>query len=141
MYNWEIIKNYIESNNGYLLTRTDESRIEYNKFKETLKKYKSIKDYIYINYLKSESIIKDDIIYSTGKNIKKYNFCKNIYPYNVEKGIKHYILWSIEDLEEKDDKINKIIKIYLKNKDYLYFYNPKGRRSVSEVFHIHVFFK
>lgn len=141
MYNWETIKKYIEVNEGYKLTRTNESREEYNKFIDSLKKYKSIKDYIYITYLKSESIIENNKICSIKKGMKKYNLCKNIYPYNVESNIKHYILWSIEDLEEKDDKINKIIKKFKGNCDYLYFYNPKGKRSISDVFHIHVFFK
>ena len=58
-------------------SRNKKVRLEYNKFKETLKiKNIKIDDYIMDNFLKD----------------KLYNIVENNYPYNIEKNMLHYVL-------------------------------------------------
>ena len=64
---------------------------------------------------------------------------ENDFPYALESGLKHYILWSTETLKKED--IETEIEAHVPTTEYLYFVNPPKFRSIERVWHAHVLFK
>lgn len=92
-------------------------------------KYKNYDNYILNNYLKN----------------RLYNLQPNKYPYNLEKNIKHYVLWLNPMLKYKyiyDKKfIHKLLKKKIKNKQFYFYMNKIDKRSVKTIPHYQVFIK
>lgn len=70
----------------------------------------------------------------------------NSYPYDIEPGIRHMVLFINPKYADKFAN-PKIIEYLVSSNawkmgytDYLYFENPPERRSVPEIIHYHVFF-
>ena len=77
-----------------------------------------------------------------------YRFIPNDYPYFVEDGVIHYVLWLRPNTNIAIDtkSIRKVINQYILTKfnrpfDFCFFRNCKEIKSVSEVEHYHVFIK
>jgi len=66
------------------------------------------------------------------------NFLENKFPYNLKRGIFHYVLWSEKKLS--DFEIQNILNS-LNLKNYIYFENLKKNKSIKDIFHVQVFFK
>lgn len=84
------------------------------------------------------------------KNTSNPNVMKiieNKFPYDVERGIHHYVLFINPDLER--DYVNEALIesfIAVKTKEYsfneyVYFEQPVERRSLPTITHYHVFFR
>jgi hypothetical protein len=75
-------------------------------------------------------------------------FIENDFPYALEPGIKHMVLWSNSELA-KDDVLTTIAESVetWKNQDgvlveeYVYFENPAHLKTIPGIFHVHVFIK
>jgi hypothetical protein len=74
------------------------------------------------------------------------NLHKNKYPYNLDNGIEHYVLWIHPNYENKCS--TKDIKIFIENflkdnqfSDYIYFENNNLSKSILNIKHYQVFFK
>ena len=70
---------------------------------------------------------------------KPWYFSKNIFPYEIGSGIGHYVLFSLKPMGSKDTE--SLLGRLLGGRDYAYFMNPPGLRSVPGLWHVQVFAK
>jgi len=107
---------------------------------EILNKYHSLKDYIL------HIIFKIPVTRERGKLKSKHysennNCCLfiNKYPYNLNFGTKHYILWYLNSKKIKNDQeITKDIRDRLGGKaEFVWMENPK--MSIPELYHVQIF--
>ena len=131
MLSWDIVKDFtVQSPPTYALGRLPEVEERYTRHRNHINEsdfYSSIADYI----------IKDVI----GDN--EYVFVENEFPYKVEEGIKHYLLWISKKAHGKYDT-----ETLIKNRDeiktckeFTYYRNFKNNASIFEIEHYHVFAK
>jgi hypothetical protein len=75
-------------------------------------------------------------------------FCKNEWPYAMPIGVEHWTLWS----SERDDDTwdtgliqDRLVKVLagteMENKPYIQMRNIAQRRSIPEIWHVHIFIK
>ncbi len=125
-YSWAQLSANIKSGkSGWLLfTRSVENNLKYDYFKEYLKSIRmTSSQYVKKLYLShSASII-----------------LPNHYPYEVRKGISHYVFFSLFPLTKKE--IEKAIKLKFKNKSVLWFINPEAIQSIPDLWHCQIFVK
>ena len=93
---------------------------------------------IYLKSLENASKV-SETIWSKYLKYKEYNIVLNDFPYDLEKNIEHYVLWSRKRLE--NDSIEKILKQEFKNLNIVFFENPEYLKSIKDIFHIHIFVK
>ena len=74
------------------------------------------------------------------KNNCNFSFLKNEFPYDLEKGLKHYVFWINPCIEQKinTDIIDYLISKKVCNGDYIAFENPINNRSIKSIRHFHV---
>eukprot|EP01024_Parvocaulis_polyphysoides_P073753 TRINITY_DN9509_c0_g4_i3.p3 TRINITY_DN9509_c0_g4~~TRINITY_DN9509_c0_g4_i3.p3 ORF type:complete len:149 (-),score=9.82 TRINITY_DN9509_c0_g4_i3:213-659(-) len=58
------------------------------------------------------------------------------FPYYLEEGIEHNVLWCTEPLMEEE--IQQVLKSYCKDRETTYFVNPPHLQSIKGVWHAHV---
>jgi hypothetical protein len=140
MYNWSFIKTKI-NNKNLNFTRSVETQYNYDKNKiKVLKKFNTYEDYIKVVLFKLKYIINiQNKIESNDYNCDKILLLRNKYPYNIEKGIKHYVLFSLKPLNKSE--IIKILSKLLINYEYIFFCNDKKRQSIKNLWHCQVFIK
>jgi len=138
---WEEIKSFHKNPPRYRLHRNQKMKEKYDKH------IKNIKDrnIDLNNYISDKYFNKDD-----KNNNPDWVFVVNSFPYNLEKGIKHYLIWLNPD-KVNPDKLNsdienivdidKIIIDNIGNTEYYYFENLCCNKSVNKVKHFQVFFK
>ena len=131
MLSWNVVKDFtVESPPTYALGRLPEVEERYTRHRDHINEssfYTSIADYI------SKDVIGDNA----------YVFVENEFPYKVEEGIKHYLLWISKNAHGKYDtgtliKNRAEIKIC---KEFTYYRNFKNNASIFEIEHYHVFAK
>ena len=140
MYNWSFIKTKI-NNKNINFTRSVETQYNYDKNKiRVLKKFNTYEDYIKVVLFKLKYRINiQNKIESNDDKCDKILFIGNKYPYNIEKGIKHYVLFSLKPLNKNE--INKILSKLLVNYEFIFFINDKKRQSIKKLWHCQVFIK
>lgn len=146
------IRKYIAERDFDALRRNKETDDMYNTYKETVvKEWESIEDVVKTKFLGASMLV-------NSKGLKyahfesqpmKYSLQENEYPYDVDKNIKHLVLWSLEPIEaeadkadkaDKSDEVNIILEKEIKgNKDLCWFEQTLDKKSVKGVWHIHVF--
>ena len=131
MLSWDVVKDFtVESPPTYALGRLPEVEERYTRHRNHINEssfYKSIADYI----------IKDVI----GDN--EYVFVENEFPYKVETGIKHYLLWISKEAQGKYN-VESLIKSrseIVSSSEFTYYRNFKNNASIFEVEHYHIFAK
>ena len=113
--------------------------------RNVLSKYNSMGDYILAKYF-------DETLVSLDKNTGKlsyngketgnvYNIQPNDFPYNFEKDIKHFLIWSTYQLTDDEVEgicLNEILPS--KRTQYIYWTNEVNLQSVihRHLFHVHV---
>ena len=129
MLSWNVVKGFtVQSPPTYALGRLPEVEERYTRHRDHINSssfYSSIADYI----------VKDVI----GDN--ESVFVENEFPYKVEKGIKHYLLWISKSAQGKYD-IESLIKSrpeIVSSREFTYYRNFKNNASIFEVEHYHVF--
>jgi hypothetical protein len=86
----------------------------------------------------------DYIIKKIFNNIgSKFVLSENLFPYQVNVGTYHYIMWYLEKIDD-DDKVTLNIvsefirlKLYKENLEFVWYENPK---ISGDLYHVHVFF-
>ena len=126
-------KNRIKKPKNIKFIRTPELEKKYNKIKE--------------NYKKNNIDINDVInkqLFGNNNFIEKFVFEPCKYPYYIEKGISHYILWC-NPLYDWSNTYSLIFKNEIKNKlgniEFGWFENEIKDRSVLGIKHFHIFFR
>jgi len=110
--------------------------------------YESMFDYIMINIFKLKSTLNDigklkilDI--NEGKNTMR--FIKNEFYYNLPEQTNHFVIWYyiadklyIDDNRINNDINKELVKI-VKNKNFKYIYYENPKKSIPDIYHLHVF--
>ncbi|KAF9975655.1 hypothetical protein BGZ73_000611 [Actinomortierella ambigua] len=65
---------------------------------------------------------------------------KNEFPYSVQDGIEHWLIWSRYPLRD-EHWIRRYLEERLPGREYLFFVNSADQRSIKSIFHIQVFTK
>lgn len=104
------------------LYRTDYNQGLYNKNRSA------------IEYFKKSLFLDDDLFY----------FKYNDYPYHLERGIGHFVLWINPRISLHVNQARMIIETYIATrirncKSYVYFKNNYEAKSIKDIDHIHVF--
>lgn len=101
--------------------------------KDTLNKYGSIENYLLSTKLHFKPI--------EDKNRPPVIILPNDFPYSVEEGIKHILIWS--QLPLSPSYIEEILETNYGSKTYewVYFVNPPEIQSVRKLPHVHVFMR
>ena len=66
-----------------------------------------------------------------------------MFPYQVNEGIFHYIMWYLEKIYDDDEITLNIVsefirlKLYKENLEFVWYENPK---ISGDLYHVHVFF-
>jgi hypothetical protein len=143
---WNDLLKWIENGQKTILWRTEECAQRYIQHQELVsKEYRSINDYIRIHYLKwnvdIDKSTKKRIASPSLNSIKDPLLTPNDFPYYLVNGIQHWLIWCDPIPKEPIKIIEQIInkEFPCKNFERLSFINPPRLRSVSDVFHAHVF--
>jgi hypothetical protein len=145
---WNDLIKWIDNGQKTLLWRNEEHAQRYIKHQELVSKnYRSINDFIRIHYLKWDV----DIDKSTEKriaipslnSIKEPLLTPNDFPYYLVNGIQHWLIWCDPIPKEPIKIIEQILnkEFPCEKYDRLSFINPPRLRSVSDVFHAHIFIR
>lgn len=64
---------------------------------------------------------------------------ENSFPYSLERGILHKVVWSVEDMS-RDQVVEFARKEYPENLfDIVIFVNPNSMKSITKPYHMQVF--
>ena len=149
-YSWKYLTEHIKNGKTIItFDRYSDYTQKYDAHREKLtKRYEKLSDYIKIKYMNWKKIKKEDAfkIYAVKKsrNSLSYVIIENIFPYNIESNIGHYVLFSENELQSNDinTKINNFIhEKFKKEKQYLWFVNSKENQSIDDLWHCHIFIK
>jgi len=131
MLSWNVVKDFtVESPPTYALGRLPEVEERYTRHRDHINEssfYTSIADYI------SKDVIGDN----------EFVFVENEFPYKIEEGIKHYLLWISKNAHGKYDPETLIKnRAEIKTcKEFTYYRNFKNNASIFEIEHYHIFAK
>ena len=128
------------------LKRLPETELKYDLGKMDIKyNYVGIRDYLLIHKFGCEWKKNKD-----GKkkaiNIKKVSntsYIANTYPYNLEKGMTHDLIWSKTPLtfNQIKDVIIKKHKWNMLRREFIFWENPAQIKSIPEFLHYHVIWR
>jgi hypothetical protein len=143
---WNDLIQWIKNGQQTLLCRDEQCAERYIQHQKLVsKEYRSINDFIRIHYLKwnvdFDKSIQKSIAVPNLRSIKEPLLTPNDFPYYLVDGIQHWLIWCDPKPNEPEEIIEKIInrKFPLEKFDRISFVNPQRLRSVSDVFHAHVF--
>ena len=139
------------------LRREKAEQKRYNGFMQKVKsEYASVEDFILASVFGCKTEIAENGTLVTAANPQKQRVIKwrkNDFPYALEEGITHFILWSTESLtepelqrecesffltNERDDNESTSTENKNKKKRFVYFVNPPKFRSIQRIWHAHV---
>jgi hypothetical protein len=143
---WNDLIKWIKNGQQTLLWRDEQCAQRYIEHQKLVsKEYRSINDFIRINYLKWDIDLDKSsqkrIAIPGLKSIKEPLLIPNDFPYYLVNDIQHWLIWCDPKPNEPEKLIEQIInkEFPCKKFDRLSFVNPPRLRSVSDVFHAHVF--
>jgi hypothetical protein len=124
------------------LYRSIDNQQRYIKHRDaTLRRYASYEDYVKIRHMGFEAVAGADgrKVAKKMSDIKSWYFSKNIFPYAIGDGVRHYILFAVKPMSSKNTEA--LLGKLLGGKEYIYFRNPPGSRSLPGLWHVQVFVK
>ena len=131
---WEYLKTLGPINYKYTPTHTVVQKAEYKEFREkVLDSYPSLAAFIKAKCFKDDPSL-------------PYKLRKNDFPYDLERGISHWVLWLNPDIYKTEvevyalGRINLILKTLL-DQPFLFYVNPVSKQSVKEIPHYHVYLR
>lgn len=128
------------------LSRSSDQQRDYEVFRYWLKqKYQSVLDYILVAKFRFDKRKGDDSRWYAYPSLKETaetqtKLVPNDFPYSMEKGIVHYVLWKTkqsvlqQDIEEAKKELGKRMKVI----DTLHWINPPHLQSLPEIDHVHI---
>ena len=143
---WNDLISWLENGQQTPLWRDEQCAQRYIEHQKSIsREYRSINDYIRINYLKWNA----DRDPSTAKRlatpsstaIREPLLTPNNFPYFLAQGIQHWLIWCDPEPKEPEKVIEDIMNrdFPVPKFDRISFINPPRLRSISAVFHAHVF--
>lgn len=140
--NLDDIKKCILSDNLDKLSRTADMEDRYKTYQElTLKEWISVEDYIKVKYFGAATIYNEQRMkYSLLKHCPpvQYTFQPNDFPYDTGTNVKHYVLWSLKPLSNRE--IDEILHDEVSDEySLVWFEQTYDQKSIKDIWHIHVF--
>jgi hypothetical protein len=120
---WTYLKAHIINGKlhpGCLMTRDTKTHARYLRFKD---KKRDLRVHILKRYLKN----------------KRYALVPNAFPYELRKGIDHYVLFAVEPVEPL--AISTLLKLSFPGRPILWYINEPHLQSIPTVWHCQVFVK
>ena len=122
---WKYLKENI-INDTFEMSRSPKNEERYSRFK---REKGDLNLYIINTYLKNKTFV----------------ILPNAFPYELRKGIAHYVMFSIDNISNVSNisNISDFLSAYFKKpKDHILWYiNPSHLRSIPNVWHCHIFIK
>jgi Protein of unknown function (DUF3605) len=131
---WSELKQACQNHDMIRLVREPNVQLQYEQHKkDVLEKFNSMSEFI-LDEINHEEVLKP-----------------NMFPYHLDKRIKHYIYWNpcysfntdVNDSDVKQHLISRVLYLYLLKdnvKDNILIHiNKRENRSVPSIFHAHVF--
>ncbi|EGD78379.1 hypothetical protein PTSG_12884 [Salpingoeca rosetta] len=144
---WDELRTLIEEQRVEVLGRSTPELARYRAWRKALTKcYKSPTDHLanvvfgYPVHADAETGLFEVVVPDPAKRRRRYILRDNDFPYNVEDGIRHSVLWA-ESGDLTDAIIQEQLATLLLGCPYLYFINPPALQSVPRFKHCHVFWK
>jgi len=143
---WEVVKHYASRREIHMMSRLPHVQDKYDEWSRSIRAdFQSIDDWLLSVVFNislercPESGKLKAVRDSPAVNQAAYAFRKNDFPYNVEQGIHHNVLWTLQ--ETSDDELRNIIeKHYDSSKvEYVFAVNRPQHRTVKTIYHAHVF--
>jgi len=138
VYTWDTLQQYHFNPPTGKLRRNPYVKKHYNKYQQELQN----------NGFDIGTIIKHKFFSNHTENhicSPFYVITPNDFPYDVSKGIHHYLLWFNPDnkypMYNDYDHVAKILDRHVGSGKYVCFMNPLSIQSVPAVKHYHVFFR
>ncbi|KAI9478782.1 MAG: hypothetical protein EXX96DRAFT_572269 [Benjaminiella poitrasii] len=128
---WEEIVHYVSINQVSKLRRNKTAQDIYQKWtKDTVDKYGSVENYL----------LKEKIHFPPSSELGIL-ILPNDFPYSVDPGIEHILIWSKEPLAS--DVVESILEKKYGSSiwEWVYFVNPPEWQSIPRLPHVHVFMR
>mmetsp|Transcript_3857 Transcript_3857/g.7966 ORF Transcript_3857/g.7966 Transcript_3857/m.7966 type:complete len:208 (-) Transcript_3857:276-899(-) len=142
---WEDCAIYIRTEQYDKLGRMPEDILVYREFRDkVVEEYETIGDYVAVQVFGLEtetnfmSSHKRKAVWPSDFNAGEpmLVFRENDFPYSLEDGIEHHVLWSSSDLSEK--AIRDVIAKERDGFESIFFINPPEYKSVHSIQHAHI---
>ncbi|KAI3658939.1 hypothetical protein MP638_006315 [Amoeboaphelidium occidentale] len=130
--NWQELKQHIDGENYDKLQRSPEQESVYSEWRNKMKEQNIAID-VYLKKLMfpTHKLTSDEPL--------SVILRQNDFPYNLEEGILHYVLWANKELSK--DQIERYLKFSFPKSQILWFRNPPTHQTVLSLWHIHVLVK
>ncbi|KAI8060577.1 hypothetical protein BC940DRAFT_323169 [Gongronella butleri] len=144
VFTWEEVCHYVQSNQIKRIHRHPSVQVVYQQWlTETLRTYGTIEDYLLATKLApfKTAVADDDDAFSASAGSPPVILLPNDFPYSVERGIDHQLLWSKRLLSES------FVEHFLRDHydafkvEWVYFVNPPEVQSVKKLPHVHIFLR
>ncbi|KAI8339114.1 hypothetical protein BC941DRAFT_422118 [Chlamydoabsidia padenii] len=135
IFTWEQVYHFVSTNQIKKIYRHPSVQNVYNQWiKETLATYGTIENYLLSTKLKFPPP-------SSSNDPPAVIILPNDFPYSVEDGIKHILIWSQVPLDP--DYVEQILKEHydMATWEWVYWVNPPEIQSVKKLPHVHVFLR
>ncbi|CAF3362295.1 unnamed protein product [Rotaria socialis] len=143
---WNHLIKWLDDGQKYPLWRDTHNTQRYFEHQKLIsKEYKSINDFIRIHYLKWDVDIdratKKCVAIPSENSIKEPLVTPNAFPYYLVDGIQHWLIWCDPMPKEPEKIIEHVMnrEFHSEKFERFFFINPQRLRSISGVFHAHVF--
>ncbi|KAI7905308.1 uncharacterized protein BX663DRAFT_559482 [Cokeromyces recurvatus] len=140
VFSWEEVYYFVSSNQIKCIHRNEQVQAIYNQWmKDTLEKYGSIESYLLSTKLKEfvNTTTTTEVVIDPYR--PKVIILPNDFPYSVDKGIQHILLWSQTPLARNYIEETLESNYGRKSYEWVYFVNPSEIQSVRKLPHVHVF--
>ncbi|KAI8618923.1 hypothetical protein BC830DRAFT_1106675 [Chytriomyces sp. MP71] len=138
---WEQLLQTVQQGRVENFSRTPEVGNKYIDYLSThVPKYASISDCVKVDVLGFNSLVDAEgriravaLDEMPAGTVKPATFVKNHFPYAVEAGINHWVLWTLGDHDLSSDEVKVILDAEFGREDeYMFFINPPHRKTVHE---------
>ncbi|CAF0782213.1 unnamed protein product [Rotaria sp. Silwood1] len=143
---WNYLIEWLKNGQKHPLWREEQQTQRYIEHQKLVsKEYRSINDFIRIRYLKWDVDLNKSsqkrIAIPSVNSIKEPLLTPNDFPYYLANGIQHWLIWCDPKPKEPEKIVEEVMNKEFDSKkfDRLSFVNPPRLRSISDVFHAHVF--
>jgi hypothetical protein len=140
LLSWQDIQDTVHGRRD-VLYRNDIVQAQYDHDKNKNSNiYVRYSDFIKVSILNWDPVQTIDGIIACRKNGSVLHILvPNMYPYHLENGITHMVLWSV--LPMTVDAIHKIIRNYAKIQEYTFYINAPRYQSITDLWHVQVFIR
>lgn len=143
---WHDLIHWLENGQKTILWRDAACAERYVQHQQLVARdYRSINDFIRIHYLKWNNGVDETtrkrIAVPSASAIQEPLLTPNDFPYYLTRGIEHWLIWCDPIPKMPEQIIERIIRENFPYEKFnsLSFVNPPRLRSVSDVFHAHIF--